>query len=109
MSAWLSWLTAGWSRRVGRIETVLRQHDVADLPRLPMSGERELDRIVAALNETGERGWPRRRSRPDAMARRVAVSERLAALGRVAAGLAHEVSNPLAAMRLRAENALLGR
>jgi len=105
MSGWLSWLAVGWSRKTSRLEAALRQHDVADLPRLAFTGERELDRIVAALNEAGER-LAAARTQADAMARRVADSERLAALGRVAAGLAHEVRNPLAAMRLRAENAL---
>ena len=33
--------------------------------------------------------------------------ERLAAVGRLAANLAHEVRNPIAAMRLKAENALV--
>lgn len=36
----------------------------------------------------------------------LAQSERLATLGRVSAGLAHEIRNPLGTMRMKAENAL---
>jgi hypothetical protein len=70
-----------------------------------MTGERELDRIVTALNDAG-RNLADARQRADELVRKVATGERLAAIGRVAAGIAHEIRNPIAAMRLRAENAM---
>ena len=107
IAGWVTWLTAVWGRHVGRIEAALAAHGIEDLPPLPHTGERELDRIVAALNDAGGR-LSRSRSRSAELAIRVAAAERLAALGRVAAGVAHEIRNPMAAMRLRAENALAG-
>jgi signal transduction histidine kinase len=103
----LTRLTLKWSRHVGQIETALQAHDVAELPRLPATGERELDRIVTALNEAGQR-LASARTRADQLARQVTAGERLAAIGRVAAGVAHEIRNPIAAMRLQAENAIAG-
>jgi signal transduction histidine kinase len=103
----LARLALTWSRHVARIETALMAHDIAALPRLQATGERELDRIVNALNEAGVR-LAEARERADLLSRQVAVGERLAAIGRVAAGIAHEVRNPIAAMRLRAENAIAG-
>jgi signal transduction histidine kinase len=98
-------VTVTWSRHVAGIESTLAAHDVAELPALPVTGERELDRIVAALNDAGARLSASRRS-ADELARRMATSQRLAAIGRVAAGIAHEIRNPIAAMRLKAETAL---
>lgn len=60
---------------------------------------------MAALNQFSERLHTARKHSM-ALAAKLAQSDRLAALGRMSAGLAHEIRNPIAAMRLRAENAL---
>jgi hypothetical protein len=106
-AALLTRLTMTWSRHVSQIEIALKAHDIAELPRLPATGERELDRIVTALNEAGHR-LSDARQQADQLARQIATGERLAAIGRVAAGVAHEIRNPIAAMRLKAENAMVG-
>lgn len=103
----LARLTMTWSRHVTRIESALQAHDIATLPTLAATGERELDRIVMALNDATRR-LAETRNRADQLARQVTAAERLAAIGRVAAGVAHEIRNPIAAMRLKAENAMAG-
>ena len=105
-SGWLSWLLLLWSRHVGRIEAALSLGGPT-MPALARTGERELDQIVDALNEAGHRLAEGQRQ-SEALARRVAAAERLATLGRVAAGVAHEIRNPIASMQLKAENALAG-
>lgn len=99
-AAWLARVLYVWSRKINQIETALddRREGTIDLPKLAQTGAPELDRLVDALNSTGERLSLERR--------RAAAAERLAALGRMSAGLAHEIRNPIAAMRLKAENAL---
>jgi signal transduction histidine kinase len=103
----LSRLTIKWSRHVSQIEGALKAHDIADMPEMPATGEHELDRIVTALNQAGRR-LADARQRADRLANQLAVGERPAAIGRMAAGFAHEIRNPIAAMRLRAENAIAG-
>ncbi len=96
----LSRFTVSWAHHVRQIESALQTHDITDLPVLPATGERELDRIVSALNDAGAR-LSEARKKADCLARQ-------AAIGRVSAGIAHEIRNPIAAMRLKAENALSG-
>ena len=100
-AAFLGWFLYGFSRRIARVEAALAapRPDGEDLPRLAPTGERELDRLVDALNAAGGR---LREARA-----RVVAAERLAAVGRLAASIAHEIRNPIAAMRLKAENALV--
>jgi signal transduction histidine kinase len=99
-AAWLARVLFSWSRKIALLQEALGMGDggSVDLPTLPRTGEHELDRLVDALNHAGERLSLERR--------RAAAAERLAAVGRLSAGLAHEIRNPIAAMRLKAENAL---
>lgn len=93
-----------WSLRLRAIEKALAAGS-QDLPLLAVTGQRDLDRIVHAINGAGAAASDARRS-SERLQKQVAAAERLAALGRVAAGVAHEIRNPITAMRLKAENAL---
>jgi signal transduction histidine kinase len=107
MSAWLSRMLLAWGRHVRSIETALAGAGQDNMPAVPRTGERELDRVIDALDEAGHR-LAKARADSDELAARVARAERLADLGRVAAGVAHEIRNPIAAAVLQGENALAG-
>ena len=107
MSAWLGRTLVVWRRHIRGIEGALQGAGAGGMPVVTRTGERELDQIIDALNNAGRR-LAEARQEADAMALRAARAERLAGLGRVAAGVAHEIRNPIAAARLQGENALAG-
>jgi hypothetical protein len=103
--SWMLWALRRWSQRFSLLEASIATAPVEDLPVLPLVGSQELDRIVSALNHLNLSLKTARQEALD-LSRSLAKAERVAVVGRLAAEIAHEIRNPIAAMRLRIENAL---
>jgi signal transduction histidine kinase len=86
-----------------RIEDRLRQLD-RDLASPPQNfvGVTELARIYRGINQLGE-SLRQKIEQERGLREQLRHKERLAALGQVAAGVAHELRNPLSTIRLRAQ------
>jgi signal transduction histidine kinase len=102
---WLGWSFYRWSSHFDCVERQLAADTPDNLHEIAPTGDAELDRIVAAFNRFRVR-LQAARDREREFGARLAQTERFAALGRMAAAVAHEVRNPIAAMRLKVENAL---
>ncbi|GAA6118905.1 HAMP domain-containing sensor histidine kinase [Acidovorax sp. FG27] len=102
---WLGWMLLRGLRQVRRLESAFADAQEDTVPRLERTGIRELDRIVDGFNGFGARLQDARARLKEATAQRHR-DLRLTSLGRMTASVAHEIRNPIAAMRLKAENAL---
>lgn len=95
-----------WRANLARIEASLSQPAETLTPIVP-TGEPDLDKIVNAVNAYGARATSLQQQAGE-LHTQLAAAERFAAIGRFSAQMAHEIRNPIGAMRLKAENALNG-
>lgn len=108
IAIWLGIVLRRWRANLARIEAHLSPPDTRSPTRfaaMTATGEPDLDKIVSAFNAYGERASTLQRHAGE-LNERLVAAERFSALGKLAAQLAHEIRNPIGAMRLRAENAL---
>lgn len=97
-----------WKRNLMRLEQALAPDGRLEQgERMERLGESDLDHIVDALNRYVERA-DRLQREANELGMKLAQAERFGALGKMAAQIAHEIRNPVGAMRLKAENALAG-
>jgi signal transduction histidine kinase len=102
---WVLSILVRWLRRLRALENSIAAAPLDEKLNLPETGQADLDRIVSALNQLSTKLYAAREE-SRSLSRDLSRAERTTALARMAAQLAHEIRNPIASVRLRAENAL---
>ncbi len=99
------WVVRNLQAGVRKIETSLQDLEWDLTSQIPTGSDpEEIERIAQAINRLGA-SLKENIDREKQIEDRLRHAERLAALGRLVAGVAHEVRNPLATIRLRVQMA----
>lgn len=104
---WHIFMLLRWSRLLDSMATSIAKSLPSGGQIIASSGYRDLDQIVNAFN-TFNTQIKSALEHSMNLERKLQHAERSALIGRMVAGLAHEIRNPLGAIRLKAENALAG-
>ena len=95
-----------WKNNLSKLELGLApQPDTRSTVRLPLVGEPDLDKVAHAFNGFVARSEALQQ-RTAALGDQLVRAERFASLGKLAAQVAHDIRNPLGAVRLKVENAI---
>jgi two-component system, NtrC family, sensor histidine kinase HydH len=94
-----------WKHNLSQLERDLSPETAASLTELALVGEPDLDKIITAVNAFAARSRTSQ-ARASALSEKLRQAERFASLGKLAAQVAHEIRNPLGAVRLKLENVL---
>jgi signal transduction histidine kinase len=86
-------------RRIDALSATISRVEAGDLTaRVPLEDRDELGRLGASFNAMVARLADARRQLEDRHAEQIRRAENLASLGKMAAGIAHEINNPIAGM-----------
>jgi two-component system, NtrC family, sensor histidine kinase HydH len=97
------WLLRNWAVDLRKLQQEIQNYPVSEFRELDSSREPDLQPIVQAFNQLNHR---LKTSLEDSkeLSLKLGQAERLTLLGKMAAGIAHEIRNPMATVKLKLEN-----